>query len=506
VALKGIGGYQLLTDARNEEAVTRLRARKHREEKPFAVLMPEIESARKAAHISAEEEALLRSPAAPIVLLTPKPEAGLAPSVGKSSPYTGIMLPYSPLHHLIARECGFPLVATSGNRSDEPIAIDNDEAYERLGDIADVFLAHDRPIARACDDSVARVSRGGASIIRRARGYAPLPVRVADELPAVLAVGAHLKNAIAIARGRQVYVSQHIGDLDTLEARQAFERAVDDLCRLYEFDPEAVICDVHPDYASTQWAMQRGLPVLQVQHHHAHAAACAAENQVQGPYLAVTWDGTGLGLDGAIWGGEFFLVEGGRFERVAHLQPFPLPGGEAAIREGWRAAAVLAPEWSGHSKADAVRKLARSAPVTTSVGRLFDAVAALTGVAMESRFEGQAAMMLERAIGASDGFYPLPGGDWRPLIEQLLKDLDPGEIAAKFHNSLVKWIVETAVRAGIRQVVLSGGCFQNRYLLERASALLEDRGFRVFTHARVPANDGGIALGQAALSAEYICV
>ncbi len=522
LALKGIGGFQLLADARNQDAVARLRRLKHREEKPFALMMPSIEMVREHCLLSAEEQRVLASPAAPIVLLRPsvpsrdrKGAVSLAPNVAHNSPYLGVMLPYSPLHHLLMRACPYPLVATSGNLSDEPIAIDNDEARLRLGGIADAFLMHDRPVARPCDDSVVRVTRGRENVMRRARGYAPLPVRVEKELPPVLAVGGHLKNTIAIAVGRQVFVSQHIGDLDTPEARRAFENAIDDLCRLYRFKPELVACDLHPDYASTRWALASGLPVVRIQHHHAHAAACAAENAIRGPYLAVSWDGTGYGLDGTVWGGEIFLADEGRFERIGHLRPFRLPGGEAAIKEGWRSEASLLYETFGpQAVEDAVlrRMIERgiNAPLTSSVGRLFDAVASMAGVARQSRFEGQAAMLLERAIdGATiEEAYPLPQrdgvADWAPLVEAVRSDVERGEaqakIAARFHNALAEWIASAAERSGVRQVALSGGVFQNGYLVERAVALLETRGFAVYTHQRVPANDGGIALGQAVLS------
>jgi len=515
VALKGIGGFQLLVDARNSAAIDRLRLLKHREEKPFALMMPRLEVVRQYCFTSLAEESLLASAAAPIVLLRPNGQPGIAPNVANSSPYLGVMLPYSPLHHLLMKAYPFPIVATSGNRSDEPIAIDNQEARQRLGGIADLFLMHDRGIARPTDDSLVRLARGRESMLRRARGYAPLPVRIHHELPPVLAVGAHLKNAVAIAVGRQVFVSQHVGDLDTLEARGAFERAIQDLRRLYDFQPAVVACDLHPDYASTQWARACGLPVVAVQHHHAHLAACAAENDVRGEYLGVAWDGTGYGLDGSIWGGEFFLARDGDFERIAHLRPFRLPGGEAAIREGWRSAAsllweVFGPEAIPDSRPRPilVRMLERNinAPLTSSVGRLFDAVASLSGVAQESRFEGQAAMLLERQIDGlrTDECYPLKDGDWAPLIEAVQSDVrsqaPPALISARFHNALANWILKVAERAGLEQIVLSGGCFQNSYLLERAARLLESRGFRVYTHQRVPPNDGGIALGQAVLS------
>ena len=570
VALKGIGGFQLLVDARQPAAVARLRQRKHREEKPFAMMMPSLEMAREYCEIAPAEVELLESPAAPIVLLRPRPGTDIAWNVAHCSPYLGVMLPYSPLHHLLMRDCPFPLIATSGNRSDEPIAIANDEAAARLKNIADHFLMHNRPIVRACDDSVVRLTRGKAGILRRARGYAPLGIRVAHAVPPVLAVGGHLKNTVAIGVGQDVFLSQHIGDLETLEARQAFERAIEDLCRLYSFKPEAVVCDLHPDYASTHWAEKSGLPVIRAQHHQAHVAACAAENNVDGPYLGVSWDGTGYGLDSSIWGGEFFRVEGKQFERVAHLRPFGLPGGDAAVREGWRSAASLlfhvekagfpglanaarpgASPVSGSSPTEAVGSFKNGMPhvsptsrdpstssgqavgttsadagkprldadrvrtmlerginvvPTTSVGRLFDAVACISGIARENRFEGQAAMLLENEIGAlrTEEAYPLPGGDWGLLIPAVVTDQRAGVpvslIAARFHNALIAWIVEVARQVGLKQIVFSGGVFQNRYLTEHAAAALEASGFTVHTHCRVPPNDGGIALGQAVMA------
>ena len=520
VALKGIGGFQLLVDARQPAAVARLRQRKHREEKPFALMMPSLKMAYEYCEIAPTEVELLESQAAPIVLLRPKPGTDIAGNVAHCSPYLGVMLPYSPLHHLLMQLCPFPLIATSGNRSDEPIAIANDEATTRLKDIADHFLMHNRPIVRACDDSVVRLTRGRAGILRRARGYAPLGIRVGRELPPVLAVGGHLKNTVAIAVGNDVFLSQHIGDLETLEARQAFERAIEDLCRLYSFKPEAVVCDLHPDYASTHRAEKSGLPIIRIQHHQAHVAACAAENGVEGPYLGVSWDGTGYGLDGAIWGGEFFHVDADKYDRIAHLRPFGLPGGDAAVREGWRSAASLFFEDFGGSECGDSRlpaeqnvakirdMLARGINTvpTTSVGRLFDAVASIIGVAHQNRFEGQAAMLLENEIGAlrTEEAYPLQRGDWAPLISEVLRDKRAGVpvsvIAARFHNALVNWIVEVAASVGLKQIVLSGGVFQNRYLTERAAAVLESHGYVVHTHQRVPPNDGGIALGQAVMA------
>jgi hydrogenase maturation protein HypF len=525
VALKGIGGFQLLVDARNPHAVARLRERKHREEKPFALMMPSLEVARTYCEISPAEVQLLESQAAPIVLLQPKSGTDIAGNVAHCSPYLGVMLPYSPLHHLLMEECRFPLIATSGNRSDEPIAIANAEATVRLKGIADHFLMHNRPIVRACDDSVVRLTRGRAGILRRARGFAPLGIHVSRTLPPVLAVGGHLKNTVAIGVGQDVFLSQHIGDLETVESRGAFEKAIDDLCRLYSFKPEVVACDLHPDYASTQWAERFGLPLIRVQHHQAHVESCATENNVEGPYLGISWDGTGYGLDGAIWGGEFFHVEGNRFSRMAHLRSFGLPGGDAAVREGWRSAASLLFEVFGsepvlpnageqgqanprldETKVRYMLEHGINVVPTTSVGRLFDAVACIAGVARQNRFEGQAAMLLENEIGGfrTEEAYPLPGGDWAPLISAVMADKRAGAavplIAARFHNALVEWILEVAAHAGPKQVVLSGGVFQNRYLTERAAAALESRGFVVHTHQRVPPNDGGLSLGQAVMS------
>jgi hydrogenase maturation protein HypF len=508
VALKGVGGYQLLADARNAAAVERLRDRKGREAKPFAVMTADLDAARLLAGIDEEEARLLLSPAAPIVLLKARDGHGLAHEVCGASPYVGLMLAYSPLHHLLLREFPHPVVATSGNRSDEPICIDNGEARARLGDIADAFLDHNRPVERPCDDSVTRLQRGRETLIRRARGYAPLPVWIGRPLPRILAVGGHLKNTVALALGRQVVVSQHIGDLETWEARQAFERTIADLCRLYEFNPEMIACDLHPDYASTRWARAQGLPVVAVQHHEAHAAAVAAENDIDGAFLGVSWDGTGYGHDGAIWGSEFFLCENGRRERVAHLKPFRLPGGEAAVKQCWRVAASLR-HAMGLECDTRVRPLLEkglNSPWTTSMGRLFDAVASLTGVCEANRFEGESGLRLEAIAGAGDP-YELEGffaaGDWRELVDAVLGERDAATASARFHATLAEWIVRAARRCGVRQLALSGGCFLNARLVELTCRRAQDAGLRVFTHQRVPPNDGGLALGQVYAAAGY---
>ncbi|MDX1675893.1 MAG: carbamoyltransferase HypF, partial [Longimicrobiales bacterium] len=332
VAVKGLGGFHLLVDAGDAGAVARLRARKHRPTKPLAVMVPDLEHARRLCTVPPEAEALLVQPEAPIVLLERRPDAPVADAVAPGNPYLGLMLPYTPLHHLLMRAVGRPVVATSGNRTDEPICIDGEEARDRLRGIADVFLLHDRPIERPVDDSVVQLSAGAPRLIRRSRGYAPLPVRVDRELPPILAVGGHLKNTVALSRGRDVFISQHIGDLETPEALDAFRRVIDDFLELYDVEPVAIAHDLHPEYGSTLWAADRDLRRVAVQHHHAHLASCLADVG-EDRALGVVWDGTGLGPDGTVWGGELLLGGAGGYERVGHLRPFRLPGGDAAVKE-----------------------------------------------------------------------------------------------------------------------------------------------------------------------------
>lgn len=563
LALKGIGGFLLMVDARNHDAVMRLRARKQREEKPFAVMYPSLTTIKAECHVSVLEERLLQSPESPIVLLARKPAIrNLTSAIAPNNPHLGVMLPYSPLHHLLLRELGFPVVATSGNLSDEPICIDEHEALARLGAIADAFLVHDRPIVRHVDDSVARVMLGRELILRRSRGYAPLPIHLHETLPNILAVGAHLKNTIALSVANNVFLSQHIGDLETKEAYSAFQKVIADFQRLYESTPEAVVCDLHPDYLSTQHAHALKTPVIAVQHHYAHVAACMAENELQSPALGVSWDGAGFGLDGTIWGSEFLHVKNKSFERVAHFRPFKLPGGEAAIKQPRRAALGILYEIFGTAVFERddlipVKSFSQSelrllqqmlekdlnTPVTTSTGRLFDAIAGLTGLRQHTAFEGQAAMELEFAIGESctDEIYsfwiddlgfqsadfgmrndesetmnapasipnsrstlrnPQPAivVDWQPMILEIVQDMQRGQsmglIAAKFHNTLVEIIIAVARAVREQKIVLSGGCFQNKYLTERAVGRLREEGFKPYWHQRVPPNDGGIALGQ----------
>ena len=666
VAVKGLGGFHLLVDARNDAAVCRLRERKHREEKPLALMFRSLESVLGICEVSPLEEHLLCSPEAPIVLLSrvnaqphPSPlpqerengsavagdcesvpraarsgaksnqaemdllgtkfqrttescslssgqrirvrasveqtQFGIAESVAPGNPNLGVMLPSNPLHHLLMTELGFPVVATSGNLSDEPICVDEFEALDRLRGIADVFLVHNRPIVRHIDDSIVRVMLDREMILRRARGYAPLPIAVVQvSKPAVsprsksagraiasagsetgftadselcatiLAVGAHLKNSVALAVGEHVFISQHIGDLETEPANAAFRHAAADLPRLYDARPEIIAADRHPDYLSTKFALERrassrldsvgvqasacsprplkheiqragsevGAPqIVRVQHHVAHVLSCIAENQVELPALGVAWDGSGYGTDGTIWGGEFFLVTDDNVERVASLRPFRLPGGDAAVKEPRRAALGLLHElpdrrdnlssymrqkvadlFSPAEWATVEMALTRNlnSPWCSSVGRLFDAVAALVGWRQRTQFEGQAAMELEFALEGirTAAAYELPIAnqqspmtlDWSLMIPALGEDLQRGvsigEISAKFHNGLAEAIVQVARRVNHPRVALSGGCFQNRYLTERAVTRLRAEGFQPYWHQRVPPNDGGIALGQ----------
>lgn len=538
VAVKGLGGFHLMVDAGNASAIARLRERKPRRDKPFALMVRDLEQAQALCDLPPGAESLLTSPQAPILLSRRRPasEIKVAANVAPGNPYLGLMLPYTPLHHLLLRAFDRPVVATSGNLSDEPICTDEREALQRLGHIADLFLVHDRPIARHVDDSVAWVVRGEARLLRRARGYAPLPLTLQRELPTILAVGAHLKNNVALSVGRSVFISQHIGDLETPEALEAFERVIADFLSLYEAHPVAIAHDLHPDYLSTRWAEGRVLDIgysVPVQHHHAHLAACLAENDVEGVALGVTWDGTGYGSDGTVWGGEFLLGDAADFVRVAHLRPFRLPGGEVAVREPRRVALSLLWEIYGEAVLErddlapvrafspAERRLLAqmlerglNSPLTTSAGRLFDGISALLNLHQEMTFEGQAAMALEFVAdsGVDDAYaLPLTRGaspmvlDWQALIEAVLDDLGrgiaPGMIAARFHNGLVEAIVDVAQAIGQPQVALTGGCFQNRLLTERAARRLDEAGFQVLLHRRVPPNDGGISLGQIAVAA-----
>lgn len=522
VALKGLGGYQLLADARNEAAVATLRDRKRRPRKPFAVMVADLGAARHLAAVSAIEAETLASAAGPIVLVRAREHAAVAPSVAPKSPLLGLMLPTTPLHHMLARDLGIPLVCTSGNRGDEPIVCDDGEAPTRLAGIADLFLAHDRPIVRPVDDSVVRVIAGAPTVLRNARGYAPAVFASPGTKTATLALGGHQKDAIALGLGDRIVLGPHIGDLDSRETRAALDRAVDDLPRLHGRVPEAVACDAHPDYHTTHAAGRSGLPIHRVPHHLAHVLSGMLDSGLDGPVLGVTWDGTGYGGDGTSWGSEFLAVSGGHWRRAAHLLPFRLPGGDAVIRQPVRSALgvlhALGDDATELAIPAAERRildtmLARgvNAPLTSSAGRLFDAVAALLGLCREASFEGEAAMAVEYASGrATDAAQLAPmiigdALDWRPTLASLLAGhragVPPESLALGFHHVLADTIAAVARRIGIADVLLTGGCFQNALLAELALDRLAAAGFAVHLHRRIPPNDGGLAAGQALFAA-----
>lgn len=531
VAVKGIGGFHLVVGARDDRAIRELRQRKRREEKPFAVMFPSLAAVRANCQVSEMEERMLLSPESPIVLLKkiPNDEWSLSDSIAPGNPYIGAMLPYTPQHHLLMKELGFPVIATSGNLSDEPICMDEHEALSRLAGIADVFLVHDRPIVRHVDDSIVRVMMGREMVMRRARGFAPLPISLDREMRPTLAVGAHLKNSIAVSTGKDVFVSQHIGDLETSQAFGAFRSVITSLEDLYEVEPGVTACDKHPDYLSTRWAIEHAPRTVRVQHHYAHVLSCMAENEIKSPVLGIAWDGTGYGDDGTIWGGEFLKIVDNGFERAAHLRKFMLPGGDLAVKEPRRSALGLLYEIFGDAlftmnELAPVRAFSTSelgvisrmltkglnSPKTSSAGRLFDAVSSVIGLRESTRFEGQAAMELEFiADDDADAIYAFEIDkkvsepsiiNWELMIRSIIADvsdgISPSIIASKFHNTLVEMMVSVAHSAGQLNVALSGGCFQNKYLTERAINRLREDGFNVYWHQRVPTNDGGIALGQ----------
>jgi hydrogenase maturation protein HypF len=546
-ALKGLGGYHLVCDARNATAVAELRRCKHRDEKPLALMLPDIGAVEAVCEVGVDERELLESPAAPIVLLRKRLGAGVAPNVAPGNPCLGVMLPYTPLHHLLVRAVGgIPLVMTSGNRSDEPIVY-RDDAVEKLAGIADVYLVHDRPIHVRCDDSVTRVVDGAEVPVRRSRGYAPRPVALPLECPhPVLALGGQLKSTFALAHGRRAILSHHLGDLDHAEAFRAFESAVPLYEQLFALAPECLVHDLHPDYASTRYARERadrsGERLVGVQHHHAHMAACMVENGLLEPVIGVTFDGTGYGTDGTVWGGEFLVGDYGGYRRAAHLRCVGMPGGEWAVREPWRmAVAHLADAGAGFGSVSArcgARELATvrtvlerrlNAPLASSAGRLFDAVAAIAGVRTHVSYEGQAAIELE-ALATDvlpDVAYPFEVSagrpdphappvqviDTRPLIRAVAQDAATGagaaRIARRFHSTVVEIVAAVCIRlraeTGLDAVVLSGGVFLNALLTRAVCARLGGDGFRVYRHRLVPPNDGGLALGQLAVAVRATC-
>ncbi len=539
LAVKGLGGYHLAVAAASEPAAAALRARKHREDKPFALMVADLDDARRLCLVDTVADKLLSSARRPIVLLPRRAGAPVARAVAPGSHDLGLMLPYTPLHHLLLRQLGAPIVLTSGNRCDEPIAYRDDDALARLAGIADEFVLHDRPIHMRTDDSVVRPVRGRAMAIRRSRGYVPEPVKVRPRFRRpVLACGAELKSTFCLGSGDRAYLSHHIGDLENYETFASFTEGIAHFERLFDLTPQVIAHDLHPEYLSTKYAQGRGGAadggaLTGVQHHHAHIASCLADNGEEGPVIGVAFDGLGYGTDGTIWGGEFLLADLTGFERVGHLATVPLPGGAAAIKQPWRmAAAYLDAAYPGgppdgldveRRNADRWRDvltMARrgiNAPLTSSAGRLFDAAAAILGVRDVINYEGQAAIELQqRAVRGERAAYDagidegarvcIRGADLvRGVADDLLSGVATGVIAARFHNGIVAAIVRTCLllreRCGLAAVALSGGVFQNLLLLERATAQLEHAGFRVLVHAQVPPNDGGISLGQAAVAA-----
>jgi hydrogenase maturation protein HypF len=541
-AIKGLGGYHLTCLAGDEDAVEQLRRRKHRDEKPFALMVADIAAVRAICEVSPEEELLLLSPRRPIVLLRKRANARVAVGVSPRNPWLGVMLPYTPLHHLLLRELdGIPLVMTSGNRSDEPIAFEDRDALERLSGIADFFLVHNRPIHLRCDDSVTRVVAGVELPIRRSRGDAPSPLSLPVEcrLP-TLALGGQLKSTFAMGRGNHAFLSHHIGDLDHYAAFRAYAEAIEHYRRLFDMKPEFLVHDLHADYQSTRYARESSgsCPAMGVQHHHAHMASCMAENGLDEPVIGVTFDGTGFGTDGTIWGGEFLMGDYHAFRRLAHLRPVAMPGGDRAICEPWRMAVAYLADMGQDVSMMTERTAAPSlrvvesmiarrvnAPLTTSAGRLFDAVAALAGVRQQVSYEGQAAIELEWLASevAADGVYSFDlvetweGNppvetlvlDMRPTIAEIVGDvrrgIAPASIARRFHSTIVEAIARVCGRlrakTGRDAVVLSGGVFLNALLTEEAAARLATDGFRVYRHRQVPPNDGGLSLGQLAIAA-----
>lgn len=535
LALKGLGGYQLMVDARNARAVQTLRVRKQRPDKPLAVMFGSLEALQRIRRVSSAERQLLTGQERPIVLLRMRSH-GLADNLAPRLSELGVMLPSTPLHELLLGELGFPVVATSGNRNREPIAFDNEDARARLGDIADGFLIHDRPIVRPLDDSVARVTAGHPQLLRRARGYSPnlaLPLPIA---PGWGATGGHLKTTVALSTDSGVVLSPHLGDMDSALGRANFDRTIGSLQILFATRPQCWAHDRHPDYFTTGRALALGSTHCAVQHHVAHIAAVIAEHGLHEPVLGVAWDGSGFGDDDTLWGGEFLRLDSRGYQRLAHMRPFRLPGGEAAMREPRRSAIGLLHalkgegliEWeslppvSDFARAERrllvqALKAGVNAPQTSSVGRLFDAVAALAGICQKASYEGQAAAELEASIdregtpqryrfglSAPDTDCPWQV-DWGPAIEGVLADIARGasvsDIATAFHAGLVDVIIRVAEQFQLSHIVLGGGCFQNSYLLDSAIRNLQDEGFQVFWPCQVPINDGGLALGQLAWAA-----
>jgi hydrogenase maturation protein HypF len=539
VAVKGLGGFHLAVDAMNPGAVERLRARKSRYEKPFAVMVPDLASARTFCDVDEPALLALQDRPRPIVLIPKRVGCGIAEQVAPSHTELGLFLPYTPLHHLLFESGSLPaLVMTSANRSEEPIVIGNHEAVERLRGLADCLLVHDREILWRCDDSVVRAHPGGVRQIRRSRGHVPAPILLASDVPPVLGVGGELKNTICLAKGREAFLSQHIGDLENLESWSFFQDVISHFERILEIKPEAIAYDLHPEYLSTKWALQQqGIRLFGVQHHHAHIASCMAENGLSGNVLGLALDGTGYGTDGTIWGGEALLADYSEFKRVGHFTNVPMPGGDQAIREPWRMAVAYLSQLFGreflnfpvpfvrnldHQKTETLLRMMDrgvNSPLTSSAGRLFDAVAALIGLQQKVTYEGQAAVALEMAMAHDSGAgaydFALRAVDdvWiietLSLFDSILADLKrqtpPSIISLRFHRGLVAVLARLAAalrdQIGLSRICLSGGTFQNSFLLENLTVSLQSRGFQVFTQTKVPSGDGGLSLGQVLVAA-----
>lgn len=554
VAIKGIGGYHLACDAANDRAVSLLRERKKRYDKPFAIMVNGIEMVRLFCRVSEIEEASLCSTQRPIVLLKKKLVCAISPKVAPANTCLGVMLPYTPLHHLILAESGLALVMTSGNISDEPIAYADKDAFEHLNGIADYYLAHNREIFMRCDDSIVRINEGRETVIRRSRGYAPFPLKLQYTFTQpVLACGAFLKNTFCLGRDDHAFLSHYIGDLDNTETLSSFERGIWHYKRLFYFEPEVIAHDLHPEYPSTVYAKDQSDSIVKVgvQHHHAHVVSCMAEHGISRKVIGVAFDGLGYGEDGNFWGGEFFVADLSGFVRVGHLDYLPMPGGEQAIKEPWRMAVSYLQGLYGSNilthfrncpereveglpiKLEILLKMLSrriNAPLTSSMGRLFDGVASLLGLQHTVTFEGQAAIQLECIADerVTSGYrfdidFPVgSNGDkplvirWQPVVEQIVKDVNagisPAIISAMFHHSIAAMVLQVCAiisdRQGIDIVILSGGVFQNNFLLSRTVRGLQSQGFEVYFHEKIPSNDGGISLGQAIIASERrkVCV
>jgi hydrogenase maturation protein HypF len=532
VAIKGLGGYHLAADARNNEAVAKLRKRKHREEKPFALMAEDIKGIKKFAYVDSEDEKLLKSAKRPIVILRKKTPNNIAKEVCPRNRFFGVMLAYTPLHYLLLRKVGVPLVMTSGNISEEPIAIDNDEAIARLSSIADYFLIHNRDIYIRSDDSIVRNMAGETRLFRRSRGYVPMPLFINKQTVQVLACGAELKNTVCLTKNNKAFLSQHIGDLENLPTYDFFKMTIEHMKKILDIEPDVIACDFHPDYFSTRYALeQKDLPVIQVQHHHAHIAACIAENKKKGPVIGLSFDGTGYGGDSTIWGGEVIVADEKSFHRAAHLDCVPMPGGTASIKEPWRMAVSYLYHTYGEKFWDLDIPFVRSinknkleimikmiqkninSPQTSSLGRLFDGIAALIGVRNRTAFEGQAAIELEMIANwpVRQGYeYCWTSRDYHvlslePIINSVVSDMEkgvsPAEISGKFHYTLIRMFSKICCfirkETNINTAALSGGSFQNNLLLAGLIENLNEYGFEVLSHRLVPPNDGNISLGQA---------